>query len=57
MHSNDRKPRRRAWIAVAPAATTAGLLAVTAAAYAGDSVSAVPAVAAPPSPTRTNAAQ
>jgi beta-glucanase (GH16 family) len=56
MHSNHTKRRRgRAWIAVATAATTAGLLAVTAAAYAGDSATAVPnaaavaaAVAAPP---------
>jgi beta-glucanase (GH16 family) len=47
MYSNHKKPRRRAWIAVATAATTAGLLAVTAAAYAGDSVTAAPAVAAP----------
>src|SRR4051812_10471378 len=37
MHSNDKPRGRRAWIAAATAATTAGLLAVTAAAYAGES--------------------
>jgi beta-glucanase (GH16 family) len=55
MRTIDRKPRaRRAWIAAATAATTAGLLAVTAAAYAGDTGTQVAApraaVAALPAP-------